>query len=532
MPSIWYELHLVAAGLDVAGATIPGAPFVIIGHNGSIAWGLTNSGADVQDFYIEDVDFTRKRYQFQGQWLPLVVERAEISVRGRSEPDVYEILRTRHGPLVATETEWEDPPVFTGRQGRSSPRPLALRWDAMTHDEGAGAFEALNRARSWDEFVDAVRRHGAPSQNFVYADTAGNIGYAMSGALPVRAQGDGSVPVPGWDGAHEWIGRVPPDRLPARLNPPSGAFVTANAEIDRAWPAVMTRDWAAPYRTMRIVERLGVRSGLDSAAFRAIQADTRSAQAVRIIEAVQQAARGPAMKRADAEGRTAIDRLRLWDGVVDGRPVVSLYEAFLRALWRRTFADELDPATFRPFFEYGLEERFAGIEAILDDRGSRWWDDIGTLDRRETRDDVMVLAAADALRQLRDRFGDESEWAWDRLHAANFAHTLSGGGRVLAWFFNRGPVPVGGDSYTVNKAAVDRRAPWAVTDIASYRQIIDVGAWDHTLAVNTTGQSGHPRSPHYFDQNPLWARTEYSPFPFSRAAVDAAKAHRLLLVPE
>ena len=532
MPSLWYEMHVVAAGLDVAGATIPGGPFVVIGHNQSISWGLTNTGADVQDFYVEDVDFARKRYQFQGQWLPLVIERAEIGVRGRSEPDVYEIYRTRHGPLIATEAEWEEPPVFAAGEGRSYPRPLALRWDSIAQGEGAGAFEAIDRARSWDDFLHAVHRFGAPSQNFVYADTAGNIGYAMSGVLPVRAQGDGSVPVPGWTGASEWIGQVSPDRLPARLNPSSGAFVTANGEIDRSWAGVMTRDWVAPYRAMRIVDRLGTRTGLDAAAFRAIQADTRSAQAVRVVAAIQEAARGSAMKRTDADGRTAIDRLRLWDGVVDGRPVVTLYESFLRALWRRTFADELDAATFQRFFEYGLEERFAGIEAILEDPGSHWWDDIGTLDRRETRDDIVLLAAADALRQLRERFGDESDWAWDRVHAANFAHSLSGGGRLLSWFFSRGPVPVGGDAYTVNKTAVDVRSPWAVTFISSYRQIVDVGAWDLTLAINTTGQSGHVRSPHYFDQNPLWARTEYRSFPYSRAAVDAAKAHRLLLVPQ
>jgi penicillin amidase len=531
MPSIWYEMHLVAAGLDVAGSTIPGAPFVVIGHNQSIAWGLTNTGADVQDFYAEDVDFARKRYMYRGAWQPLSTDRVEISVRGRSEPDVYEIHRTRHGPLVATEADWEEPPVFAAQEGRRWPRPLALRWEALALGESGSAFESINRARSWDEFLGAVRRFGAPSQNFVYADTAGNIGYAVSGALPVRAQGDGSVPVPGWLGAHEWIGQVPSDRLPAVLNPPSGVFVTANAEIDRDWPGVMTRDWAAPYRTMRILERLGARGGLDASAFRAIQADTRSPQAVRILAAVQQAASGPAMKRAEPDGRTAIDRLRLWDGVVDRRPVVSLYEAFLRAVWRRTFADELEAPVFSRFFEYGLDERFVGIESLIDEPSARYWDDIGTVDRRETRDDILVLAAADALGQLRTKFGDEADWSWDRVHAAEFAHTLSAGGRVFGWFFSRGPVPVGGDSYTVNKTAVDRRSPFGVTDVSSYRQIVDVGAWDHTLAVNTTGQSGHPRSPHYFDQNPLWARTEYRSFPFSRAAVDAAKAHRLLLVP-
>ena len=485
----------------------------------------------MQDFYAEDVDFARRRYMYQGAWQPLASEKVEISVRGRSEPDVYEIFRTRHGPLLATEADWEVPPVFPAGQPRAFPRPLALRWESIAQGEGAGAFEGINRARSWDEFLEAVRRFGAPSQNFVYADTAGNIGYAMSGVLPVRAQGDGSVPVPGWLGAHEWVGQVPVERLPARLNPPSGMFVTANGEIDRAWPGVMTRDWAAPYRTMRLVERLAGRTGLDAAAFRALQADTRSPQAVRMVAAIQEAARGPAMKRAEPDGRTAVERLRLWDGVVDGRPVVTLYQAFLRALWRRTFADELDAATFERLFVYGLDERFTGIEALLDEPGARWWDDIATVDRREARDDIIVLAAADALGSLKAKFGDEPSWAWDRVHAADFAHTLSAGGRVLAWFFSRGPVPVGGDSYTVNKTAVDSRHPWRVTDVSLYRQILDVGAWDNTLAINTAGQSGHARSPHYFDQNPLWARTEYRSFPFSRAAVDAAKAHRLLLVP-
>jgi penicillin amidase len=531
MPSLWYEMHLVAAGLDVAGSSIPGAPFIVIGHNQSIAWGLTNTGADVQDFYVEDVDFATKRYQYQGAWLPLSIEKVRIDVRGWTQPDVYEVHSTRHGPLVATERDWEEPPVFTPGQGRSWPRPLALRWDAVSLAEGGGVFEALNRARSWDEFLEAVRRFGAPSQNFVYADTAGNIGYAMSGVLPVRAQGDGSVPAPGWTGTHEWIGHVRTERLPTSLNPPSGMLVTANGEIDRSWPGVMTRDWAAPYRTMRILERLGARGGLDAAAFRAIQGDTRSPQAARVVSAVQQAAKSLAMKRSDAEGRTAVDRIRLWDGVVDGRPVVSLYQAFLRALWRRTFADELDAVTFERFYEYGLDERYVGIEAILDQPTSSWWDDIGTVDQVESRDEIVLLAASDALRLMREKFGDESRWGWDRLHAADFAHTLAAGGRVLGWIFSRGPVPVGGDSYTLNKTAIDRRAPFGVTDISSYRQIVDVGAWDHTLAVNPTGQSGHIRSPHYFDQNALWARTEYRSFPFTRAAVDAAKAHRLLLVP-
>ena len=530
MPSIWYEMHLVATDLDVAGATIPGEPFVVIGHNATIAWGLTNTGADVQDFYVEDVDFKSRRYLYDNQWLPLEVQVANIGVRGRDKPEIYRIFKTRHGPLVATESEWEEPPVFSAADGHPTNKPLALRWEALTVGESAGAFLGINRAANWDDFLDAVRRFGAPSQNFVYADIVGNIGYAMSGALPIRAQGDGSMPVPGWTGTYEWIGRVPPERLPARLNPPSGEFVTANGEVDRGWPD-MTHDWVAPFRTRRIVDLLGTRTGLDQSAFEKIQADLRGEGAAMIMRAVAQAAKSQAGQHADADGQAALQMLQKWDCRFDGRPVVSLYHAFERALWQRTFGDELEGALFQQLFEYGLDERYTGIYAILDDPTSPWWDDIATVDVHETRDDIIVLAAADAMINLRMQFGDRSNWNWDRLHAAEFAHALSGGGAFLAMVFNRGPVPLVGSTTSVSKTAVNPRKPYGVTDLSSYRQIIEAGAWDRTLAINTTGQSGHVRSAHYFDQNAMWAAGQYRPFPFSRVAVDRGSVARLLLTP-
>ena len=531
LPAIWYDAHLVAADLDVAGAMLPGSPFVVIGHNGRLAWGITNSGADVQDFYIEDVDFRQRRYLYGGTWHPLAVRQVEIEVRGRSAPERFDIFSTRHGPLTATESAWEEPPVFTEDTPRGDPRPMALRWDSLRTGGMISGFEALNRARGWAEFLDAVRLVTGVSLNFVYADTAGNIGYAMSGALPVRANGDGSLPVPGWGGGYEWTGTVPAARLPAVLNPPSGRVITANAEIDRSWPRTMTRDWRAPFRAARIADLLGDRTGLDIAAFREMQGDVRSEAADRLLEAVERASRSGAAERAEPEARTALERLRLWDRRVDDRAVVSLYHAFERALWQRAFADEMGLQLFRHFAEYGLSERFVGLHAILPHRDSRWWDDIATIDRRETRDDIVVLAAADAMLTLRRRFGDESDWTWGRLHAAHFRHSLSAGGLILRWIFDRGPVKVVGNTSTVNKAAVDPRRPYAVGDLASYRQIVDVGAWDRTRAILTTGQSGHVRSPHYFDQNALWATVQDRPFPFSRRAVDEARTSRLLLVP-
>ncbi len=529
MPSIWYEVHVVAAGLDVTGVTLPSAPFVIIGHNARLAWGLTNTGIDVQDFYVEDVDMTRRRYLYRGQWLPLVSTKVEIGVRGQQRPTAYEFFSTRHGPLLYTEAEWETPPDLAALTGQVTPRPLALRWE--TRGETAGGFAAINRATNWTEFLAGVRRLAAPSQNFVYADVDGHIGYAMSGRVPLRSGGDGGTPARGWTGEQDWVGTAPVERLPAVLDPPSGQIVTANAEIDPRWPGVMTRDWTAPFRTMRIAQRLQGQTRLDRTAMSAIQMDVRSAAADPILAAVEAAASSPRYAKADDDARVGIDRLRLWDRQVDGRPVVTLYEAFVRALWRRTFADELDASVFKALFEYGASERYVGLYSVIDDPASRWWNDIATVDRRESRDDIVLLAASDAVIHLRTKFGQESNWAWDRVHSVTFRHALGAGGFVLDWFFSRGPVPQHGDSWTVRKSSVNDREPYSVIEVASYRQVLDVGNWDQSLAVNTTGQSGHPLSPHYFDQNALWRTGRYRTVPFSRAAVEKARVNRMLLTP-
>lgn len=529
MPAIWYEAHLVAADLNVTGVTIPGIPFVVIGHNQRIAWGLTNVGTDVQDFYVERLDVARHRYLNGETWLPLRVERHEIVVRGRG-PEPFEVLLTDRGP-VADADEWDDPPSRDVRDVTLSDRPLALRWDVVTSGDTAGAFEALGHAANWDEFRAAVRQLAAPAQNFVYADVDGNIGYALSGLIPLRSSGTGSAPLPGWNAARDSHGFVDPATAPVVFNPPSGAIVTANNEVDRRFPHVITRDWVAPFRAARVVQLLEGQNGLDVGAFQRMQRDQVSLAAGRILPAVESAAAPAQRGKLDAPALTALDRLRLWDRRVDHRPVVTLYETFLAALWRRTFVDEMGERMFQRFYEWAARERYAGVYAIIGDPSSHWWDDRSTTDKKETRDDIVVLAADDAMRMLDRRFGREDAWAWDRVHAVSFPHPLAAGGRPLAWLFSRGPVPVTGDGDTVNKAMVNLREPYGTTEMASYRQILDVGAWDNSLSVITTGQSGHPRSPHYFDQNPLWREGRYHPLPYSRRAVVEARASLLLLVP-
>jgi penicillin G amidase len=519
MPSVWWEVQVVAAGqpgLNVAGVTIPGIPFVIIGHNDRLAWGLTNSGADVQDFFIERLDGPRQRYLFNNDWLPIETTRHDVRVSGLAATVPFEVHRTRHGPILNAE-DWRE--IFPSDRGQFQldENVLALKWDALVSGGSADAFEALAHAANWTEFLSAIHRFSAPSQNFVYADVDGNIGYAMSGLLPLRQIGDGTMPTIGWIAENEWNGTVSGDDLPAVLNPISGEIVTANNEIDRSSRFLITRDWVAPFRAQRITTLLGNRRGLDMASMASIQADIVSLSADSIINAL---------------GAAAPAELRQWDRRVDARPVSALYEAFEEALWRRTFADDIPGALYDRFYRYAANERFAGLHAIIGDPNSPWFDDRSTPDVRETRDDIARLAAKDARASMSAKFGAETNWQWDRIHAVKFSHPLAGGGRVLDWFFSRGPIPVAGDGMTVNKTTTNLRRPYETSEAASYRQILDVGAWDRSVAVNTTGQSGHAASPHYFDQNSLWREGRYHPLPFSRSAVDAATASRLALGPK
>jgi len=529
MPSLWYEAHVVASELDVAGVTIPGLPFIVIGHNRRIGWGLTNVGADVQDFYVERLDAQRRQYLREGRWLPLKIEQHDIAVRGRG-PERFEVLLTDHGP-VADASEWDEPGAADRREAGLSDRPLALRWDVIMQGDTSGAFDALGRAANWTEFLAAIRQLGAPAQNVLYADIEGNIGYAMSGLLPRRQGGDGSAPVPNGAVDREWRAFIDPGMLPATLNPASGAIVTANNEVDRRFPEPITRDWVSPFRAARVWQLLDGQQKLDLIAVGNMQRDQVSAAAALILPAVDAASATARRNKLDESVVDALDRLKAWDRKVDERSLVTLYQAFLRALWRRTFADEMGDDLFQRFYDWAARERYAGLYMIINNPVSRWWDDVLTIEKRESRDDTIALAAEDAMRTLNRRFGEQSAWAWDRLHAVRFAHPLGGGGRLLNWMFSRGPIPIAGDGDTVNKTMIDLTEPYGTTEVASYRQVLDVGAWDNSVAVITTGQSGHPRSPHYFDQNPLWRAGQYHPLPYSRQAVVKARASRLLLVP-
>lgn len=529
-PSVWYEMHLVAADLDVTGVTIPGVPIVAIGHNARIAWGITNTGADVQDLALERVDIARKRSFYRGEWVPIEITPADIPVRGRSQPLPFEVWKTPNGPIVAdVELDFETVPMWLSPATRPNEerRAYSMRWD--TNGDLATAFDAINRATDWASFTAATASFALPSSNIVYADVDGNIGYVMSGRVPVRTSGDGRMAVDGGTGL-SWSGSIEVATLPRVLNPDAGFISSSNNLIDRGFSQLITNDWAAPFRATRLRQLLTKAEGVDLDAMAAMQNDKRSAAADILLAGLPSAIKLGRSKENEREWADKLEELSKWDRVVDNRPIVSYYQAFEDAVWRRTFVDEMEEPLFDKFYEWAGAEKYAGIYALLDDPQSKWWDDILTVELKETRDEVFLTAAQDAEIYLRNEWGGESSRAWDRVHGARFSHVM-GNRFPFQFLFNKGPVPVDGDGTTVMRVSFNRLNRFAAWEYPSWRQLFEVGQWDESRVILPSGQSGHPLSPFYFDQNEMWRQGQYRRQPFSREAVAAAARHRLLLVP-
>ena len=442
----------------------------------------------------------RKRSFYRGEWVPIEVTQADIPVRGRSQPVPFEIWKTRNGAIVAdVELDFETVPMWLSPATRPNEerRAYSMRWD--TSGDLAIAFDAINRATDWASFTAAVASFALPSSNMVYADVDGNIGYVMSGRVPVRASGDGRMAVDGSAGL-TWNGSIDPATLPRVLNPDAGFIASSNNLIDRGFSPLITNDWAAPFRATRLRELLTKAEGVTLEAMGAMQNDKRSAAADLLLAGLPSAIKLGRSKENEREWADKLEELSKWDRVVDNRPIVSYYQAFEDAVWRRTFVDEMEEALFDKFYEWAGAEKFAGIYALLDDPRSKWWDDILTVELQESRDEVFLTAAQDAEIYLRNEWGGESRRGWDRVHGARFSHVM-GNRFPLQFLFNKGPVPVDGDGTTVMRVSFNRLNRYAAWEYPSWRQLFDVGQWDDSRVILPSGQSGHPLSPFYFDQN-------------------------------
>jgi penicillin amidase len=504
MPAVWYLMHLTGGPYDVAGATFPGVPGVIIGHNRDIAWGVTNANPDVQDLYIERFHpQDPNRYLFKGEWLQATVIRETIRVKGRTDPVVEPVRITRHGPILNNVV-------------RGLGQFLALRWTALDSSAIIDAVDGINRASSWDEFREALRAWDTPAQNFVFAHRNGEIGYQLPGRIPVRARGGGALPAPGWTGEYEWTGTLPFDVLPS-VHRSTGVVVTANNRIaPPGYAHVLGRDWDPGFRALRIGEMLASGSQTVETTER-IQTDVTSIPGRAVVAVLR------SETIADPSLRSLFKELAAWDGVLSpASRSAALYEAFVDALIRELFKGPLDDATFARYVRHYQAPTVAML-ALLRDPASGWW--------RGERSRLIERAFREAVQTLERRLGpDRRRWRWGRLHQPVFVHPL-GRVKAFAWIFNTTPPETGGDAFTVNQGAFNPEEPFGQVIVASYRQILDPSNWDRSRVIHTTGQSGLPFHPHYRDFAARWARGEYVPLLFSRRAIEQAAEATLVLEP-
>lgn len=522
VPSLRYAIHLNGPGWNVIGAGEPALPGVAAGHNERIAFGFTIVGIDQQDLYVERLHPNDdQRYSFRGAWERMRTEQTTIPVL-QEKPRLVELRFTRHGPVLHTD------PVRR--------RAYALRW-VGTEPGTAGylASLALNTARNWTEFLSAVDRWKVPSENLVYADVDGNIGWVAAGLAPVRRGWLGLLPVPGSDGKFEWDGFLQTRELPHVFNPPSGYIATANHNIlPDGYQHALGYEFSAPHRFGRIIELLDAGGKLSVADFERMQHDERSLAARALILALRDAVRQN--EPTDEEARATVRMLFDWDQVLSKySPAAALYRVWTERLAAAVGALEgASPVS---------------LEAVLDalapealTQPNQWWVD-GTRRRTPERTGPRlapperarqigraVLAGAplaEAWRETKRRLGpDSTKWSWGQLHRARFDHALATTPERRA-VLSLTDVPRGGDGTTVNATGSGELQ----TSGASFREIIDLSDWDRSVMINVPGNSGQPLSPNYGDLLPLWADGRYHPMLFSRGAVYRHAAARLVLRP-
>lgn len=483
LPSLRKTVHLVAPGWDVIGAGEPALPGIALGHNENIAWGFTIVGIDQQDLYVETVNpADPTQYMYRGQWKTFETETQTVSVKGET-PRQVELKYTLHGPVIYDDAVRH--------------RAYALKWVGTTAG-GAGYLPALKlaRANNWTEFRAATLTYKIPSENLVYADRAGNIGWIAAGQSPIRKGWTGLFPVPGDSGAYEWSGFLPISENPSAYNPARHFVATANHNIlPKGYPYQLGYAWASPTRYDRIVEMLTTGAKFDVKDFARMQQDTVSLPARDFLVVLKNW--HPAETPEAEDVRT---QLLHWDCNVsmDSRAAL-IYEVWIEHL-------------HQALLPRGIASTRLAPDILLNE-----------LKSRPDKDALLDKTLASSLVEIRQRLGpDQQEWKWGNLHKAHFLNPLG----VAAFDLPARSRP--GDAYTVNATGGPN---YSQTHGASYREILDLSDWDRSVMTNVPGESGVPGDKHYGDLIEGWATGDYHPMPFSRQAVEAAAELRVVLLP-
>lgn len=523
IPSVFQQmgLHCTTVGpecpYDVSGFTFAGMPGVIIGHNQQISWGLTTSYLDVQDLYLEEVRGDQVRVN--KSWQPLQRRTEEIRIKGESEPKRITVRSSRHGPLMS---DVDDRYRRAGSAGRSG-YAVALSWTALTPRNTMDAIFAIDRAENFTDFRKAAAQLAAPSQNLIYADREGNIGYQLPGDTPIRGKGDGSSPAPGWDPAYDWKGLIDFEAMPYSYNPPSGYLVAANQSVTADYPYRLTADQSYGWRSQALVERIDDLDEITPADAEDLFYDDRMLFADALVPALVDV---QLTDRWVAEGQQV---LKSWDrrASVDSAGA-AFFNVVISNVLRQTFDDQL-PADLRPS---AGDRWYAVLAELIEEPNDPWWDDIRTRDVVETRDDILVSAMTAARKEItalmsRDTVG----WQWGKVHRVTLRHEAFGEVDGVRRIFNRGDHPVSGGGAVVNAMAFDDREDFSVRNGPTMRMLINWDNLDGSRWINQSGNSGHAYHRNYDDQLPLWATERMLPFRSSPEAVRRDGVATLTLLP-
>ena len=506
MPNLWYEAHLRSGDFEVVGVTLPGVPFVVVGHNQRIAWGFTNVGPTVEDVYIENFNAAGQYETPQGWRAPKI--RSEI-IHVKGQPDVtVDVTETRHGPVISDLVPGET-------------RKLALRW--TLYDWLNDPFFDVNAAQNWEAFRKALSTWGAPGQNVVYADIDGHIGYQSTGRIPVRATGDGSLPVSGRDDAHEWTGFIPFEQMPSVFDPPSGVLATANGRIaPDGYKHSISTEWDAPWRTERIYRVLNSGKKLTPPDMLALETDVESAFdhacAERFVQALDHAA------KVSGRARQARDLLRDWDGRLSADSSAATIEVHARRELTRLLlepklghAHDSSAASGLTWQSYRWMMSSVWLENVLSEQPKRW------LPERYATYDELLAAAVEAALNEPEAPKDLATWRWGSVSPINIEHPVLSKLPLIGKWTGPGLHEQSGGSFTVKQ--VGRVFG------PSERFTADFSNFDRSTLNIVTGQAGNFLSPYYMDQWEAWYGATTFTLPFSKEAVQRTKVHELVLEP-
>ena len=553
-PGIWIQNSLrcrsvsASCPLDVSGFSFAGVPGVVIGHNGRIAWGFTNLGPDVTDFYLERV--VGDTYLRDGDWEPVTTREEVIRIAGGADQRIT-VRSTVHGPVMSdviegvSDTGGRAPTAQEGDETESY--AVSLAWTGLLPGRTADAILDLNLAGDFTEFREAARAFSVPAQNLVYADREGHIGYQAPGQVPVRKPAlprtpPGSWPAPGWDSSYDWQRFVDFAEMPWTLDPEDGVVVTANQPVTRSATPFLTSDWDYGWRSTRISERIQALEKVSPADMAAVQLDDRDGFAEVLVPALLAVPLEASESDPDSDGlleftREARELLRGWDGTTpagdeDAGASAAYYNAVWRNLCELLFDDEL-PVGLKS--DGGGRYR-AAVQQLLTNPRSAWWDDKLTPNVTEGKDEILRRALVEARLELTRELGkDPAQWQWGKLHRLDLEHRVLGGESVPApvrWLVNAGPFDMPGGSAIVNANAWNASEGYSVTAAPSMRMVVDLSDLDASTWVNQTGVSGHPTDDHYTDQVDDWVEGRQRPWPFSEAAVRDTDPDVLTLRPE